>query len=224
MSFFKELMAYAPALLNGLWITIELTLISAILGFIFSIPLVLGVLYGNKFLKSLSKLYITVIRGTPLLVQLFFLYYGFPQIGIHLSPLTAALVGFVLNSAAYQEEYLRGGFLAITKEQMEAAYSIGLTKWEAIRYVIFPQAFRFAIPALSNEVIYLIKYTSVAYIIQVPELFAQAKFFASDTFYFLQIFLLIGVVYLFLVYIVTYFTSRLEKKLYIPGFDISGLK
>jgi len=224
MSFFSELIEYMPDFLSGLWLTIYLTLVSAIVGLVAAVPLVLGVLYGNRFFKLLSKGYITIVRGTPLLVQLFFIYYGIPALGLRIQPLTAALIGFILNSAAYQAEYLKGGFLAITSEQMEAAYSIGLNKWQAIRDIIFPQAFRFAIPALSNEVIYLVKYTSVAYIIQVPELFAQAKFFASDTFFHLRIFILIGIVYLVLIFGITKLTDWLERKLFIPGFDISHLK
>ncbi|HMA68526.1 MAG TPA: amino acid ABC transporter permease [Candidatus Mcinerneyibacterium sp.] len=224
MSFFEALVKYAPDLLRGLYLTIELTLISAIVGFVFAVPLVLAVIYGNKFFKNISKAYITVVRGTPLLVQLFFVYYGLPSIGINVTPFTAALIGFLLNSAAYQAEYMKGGFLSITTEQMEAAYSIGMSKWQSIKEIIFPQAFRFSIPALSNEMIYLIKYTSIAYIIQVEELFAQAKYFASDTFYHLEIFLLIGAVYLILVYGVTWSSDWLEEKLKIPGFDVSHLK
>lgn len=224
MSFFEALVKYAPDLLRGLYLTIELTLISAIVGFVFAVPLVLAVIYGNKFFKNISKAYITVVRGTPLLVQLFFVYYGLPSIGINVTPFTAALIGFLLNSAAYQAEYMKGGFLSITTEQMEAAYSIGMSKWQSIKEIIFPQAFRFSIPALSNEIIYLIKYTSIAYIIQVEELFAQAKYFASDTFYHLEIFLLIGAVYLILVYGVTWSSDWLEEKLKIPGFDVSHLK
>lgn len=224
MSFFSSLYKYLPDFGYGLWLTIALTLIAAILGFLASIPLVLGILYGNKFWKLLSKAFITLVRGTPLLVQLFFIYYGLPALGWRIAPFNAALIGFILNSAAYQAEYLKGGFLAITTEQMEAAYAIGLTKWQAIREIIFPQAFRFAIPALSNEVIYLVKYTSVAYIIQVPELLSQAKFFASDTFKHLEIYLLIGALYLGLIWIVSKLADKLEQKLYIPGFDISHLK
>ncbi len=224
MDFFIQLQSYLPYLGKGLLLTIELTLISGILGFFAAIPLVVAVLYGNPFFKTLCKGIITLVRGTPLLVQLFFIYFGLPVIGIKLSPFLAAVIGFVLNSAAYQAEYMKGGFLAIPREQMEAGYSMGLSKWQVIRLVIFPQAFRFSIPSLSNELVYLVKYTSVAYIIQVPELFAQAKFFASDTYYFLQIFSLIGVVYLFLVYAITKLTDWLEKKLYIPGFEVAHLK
>ena len=224
VTFFEKFSEYLPDFLHGLNITLQLTIISAVVGFFMAIPLVLAVLYGNKFLRFFAKAYITLVRGTPLLVQLFFIYYGIPALGYKVKPFTAAIIGFILNSAAYQAEYMKGGFLAITSEQMEAAYSIGLTKAQAIKEIIFPQAFRFSIPALSNEVIYLIKYTSVAYIIQVNELFAQAKFFASDTYFYLEIFILIGIVYLFFIFIITKLTDLVERKLYIPGFDISHLK
>jgi polar amino acid transport system permease protein len=224
VSFFAVLPKYLPSLAYGLWLTVALTLISAIFGFLLSIPLMLAILYTKGFTRTLARLFITIVRGTPLLVQLFFIYYGIPALGIRINPFSAALVGFILNSAAYQAEYLKGGFMAITSEQMEAAYSIGLTKWQAVREIIFPQAFRFAIPGLSNEIIYLVKYTSVAYIIQVPELLSQAKFFASDTFYHLQIYFLIGVVYLMLIWVVSKLSDVLEHKLYIPGFDIAHLR
>jgi len=224
VNFFAALIRYLPDFAKGLWLTVLLTLIAAVFGFLLSIPLVLSILYTKGFWHWFSKLFITLVRGTPLLVQLFFIYFGIPALGIRIAPLQAALIGFILNSAAYQAEYLKGGFLAITSEQMEAGYSIGLTKWQAVREIIFPQAFRFAVPSLSNEIIYLVKYTSVAYIIQVPELLSQAKFFASDTYYHLEIYLLIGAVYLLLIWIVSKLSDMLEKKLYIPGFDISHLR
>ncbi len=222
--FIAKFIHYLPNFGKGLWLTLELTIFSGVFGFLASIPLVLGVLYGNKFFKGLARGFISLIRGTPLLVQLFFIYFGFPTIGVRLSPLTAAMIGFIMNSAAYQAEYLKGGFIAISKEQYEAALSLGLTKWQSIFSVLLPQAFRFSLPSLSNEIIYLVKYTSVAYIIQVPELFAQAKYFASDTFYYLQIFLLIGIVYLIMVWIISNFMDFLERKYYVPGFDVSHLK
>jgi|YNPMSStandDraft_1061717.scaffolds.fasta_scaffold00034_52 polar amino acid transport system permease protein len=224
MIFFSKLIDRLPSFLYGLSLTLKLTFLCAIFGFLAALPIVIGVIYGNKFFKNLSKAYITIIRGTPMIVQMFFIYYGFPGIGIKLKPFEAALVGFVLNSAAYQAEYLKGGFLAITTEQLEAAYSIGLNKWNAIRYIILPQAIRFSIPALTNEIIYLIKYTSVAYLIAVPELFAQAKFFASDTYFFIETYVFIGIIYLIMIFFITKLANYIEKKLFIPGFDISHLK
>jgi len=222
--FFSKLVDYLPSLLKGLGITLELTLLSAIIGFFAAVFLVVGVLYGNRFFKNLSNFIITIIRGTPMMVQLFLIYFGLPGINIRLSPLTAAVIAFIINSSAYQAEYLKGGFMAISKEQIEAAYSIGLNKWDAIRLIIFPQAFRFAIPALSNEIVYLIQYTSVAYTIGLPELFYISKNFASKTYMNLEIYLFIGVIYLIFIYIITKLTDLVEKKLYIPGFDTSHLK
>jgi len=224
MMFFSKLVDYLPSLLKGLGITLELTLLSAIIGFFAAVFLVVGVLYGNRFFKNLSNFIITIIRGTPMMVQLFLIYFGLPGINIRLSPLTAAVIAFIINSSAYQAEYLKGGFMAISKEQIEAAYSIGLNKWDAIRLIIFPQAFRFAIPALSNEIVYLIQYTSVAYTIGLPELFYISKNFASKTYMNLEIYLFIGVIYLIFIYIITKLTDLVEKKLYIPGFDTSHLK
>lgn len=224
MIFFSKLYPYIPSLLKGLGITLELTLLSAIIGFIFAIFLVVGVLYGNKFFKTLCNFFITIIRGTPMMVQLFLIYFGLPGIGIRLSPLTSAIIAFIINSSAYQAEYLKGGFMAISKEQIEAAYSIGLNKWKAIQLIIFPQALRFAIPALSNEIVYLIQYTSVAYTIGLPELFYISKNFASKTYLNIEIYLFIGVIYLFFIFIITKLTDFVEKKLYIPGFDLSHLK
>ncbi|HPC38007.1 MAG TPA: amino acid ABC transporter permease [Exilispira sp.] len=224
MMFFSKLIPYIPSLIKGLGITLELTLLSAIIGFIAAIFLVVGVLYGNRFFKSLCNFIITLIRGTPMMVQLFLIYFGLPGINIRLSPLTAAIIAFIINSSAYQAEYLKGGFMAISKEQIEAAYSIGLNKWDAIRLIIFPQAFRFAIPALSNEIVYLIQYTSVAYTIGLPELFYISKNFASKTYMNIEIYLFIGIIYLIFIYIITKLTDFVEKKLYIPGFDTSHLK
>lgn len=224
MIFFSKLLEYLPLLSKGLLITLELTLLSAFIGFFAAIFLVVGVLYGNKFFKFLSSSFITLIRGTPMMVQLFLIYFGLPGINIRLSPLTAAIVAFIINSSAYQAEYLKGGFMAISKEQIEAAYSIGLNKWDAIRLIIFPQAFRFAIPALSNEIVYLIQYTSVAYTIGLAELFYVAKNFASKTYMNIEIYIFIGIIYLIFIYIVTKLTDLIEKKLYIPGFDTSHLK
>ncbi|HQQ20266.1 MAG TPA: amino acid ABC transporter permease [Exilispira sp.] len=224
MRFIEKIIPYIPLLTKGLGITLELTILSAFFGFIGAIFLVIGMLYGNRFFKILSTGFVTLIRGTPMMVQLFLIYFGLPGIDIRLSPLTASIITFIINSSAYQAEYLKGGFLAISKEQLEASYSIGLNKWKTIQYIIFPQALRFAIPALSNEIVYLIQYTSVAYTIGLPELFYISKNFASKTYMNFEIYVFIGIVYLILIYIVTRATEIIQKKFYIPGFDLSYLK
>jgi polar amino acid transport system permease protein len=150
-------------------------------------------------------------------VQLFILYFGLPRIGIGLSPIVAALVGFSLNSGAYQAEYLRGAIQSIESGQMVAARSIGMSKFQSIQNVILPQALRISIPAWSNELIYLLKYTSIAYIISVQELTAEGKFIAADTYRYLEIFAMIAIIYLVTTIIFTEVIDQIEKRVHIPG-------
>jgi polar amino acid transport system permease protein len=206
-----------PNLLNGLYITLFLTFISLALGFILGLILALGRVYGKTIISGICAGYIEIIRGTPLLVQLFILYFGFPQVGISLDPLNAALIGFSLNSGAYQAEYLRGSIQSIESGQMVAARSLGMTKIKAIGNIILPQALRISIPAWSNELIYLVKYTSLAYIIQVREITAEGKFIAAHSFRYLEIFAIIAIIYLVLTFIFTEVIDRIEQKVRIPS-------
>lgn len=190
-------------------------------GLAIGIGLALGRVYGNKIISSICIGYIEVIRGTPLLVQLFIIYFGLPSIGIILNPLSAALLGLSINSGAYQAEYLRGSLQSIPTGQMIAARTLGMNKLRSIQNIILPQALRISIPAWSNELIYLLKYTSIAYIIQVPELTAKGKFIASETFRFIEIFLIIAVIYLTLTILFTAIIDKIEKRLSIPGIGAS---
>ncbi len=206
-----------PNLLDGLAMTLILTFISLLVGLALGIALSLGRVYGNRIISGICIGYIEVIRGTPLLVQLFILYFGLPSIGIVLSPISAALLGLSLNSGAYQAEYLRGSLQSIPSGQMIAARTLGMNKIQSIQNIILPQALRISIPAWSNELIYLLKYTSIAYIIQVTELTAEGKIIASQTFRFIEIFLIIAIIYLVLTVLFTSIIDRIEKKIKIPG-------
>ncbi|KYK20523.1 amino acid ABC transporter permease [Thermoplasmatales archaeon SG8-52-2] len=206
-----------PSLMDGLYITLILTFISLMLGLLLGIGLALGRVYGNKIVSAICIGYIEIIRGTPLLVQLFIIYFGLPSVGIILSPIDAALLGLSLNSGAYQAEYLRGSIQSITSGQMIAARTIGMNKLQSIKNIVLPQALRISIPAWSNELIYLLKYTSIVYIIQVRELTAEGKFIAAETFKFIEIFAIIAVIYLVLTVIFTAIIEQFEKKLRIPG-------
>jgi polar amino acid transport system permease protein len=198
-----------PNLLEGLSVTLLLTFVSLIVGFVLGIALALGRIYAPRLISWLCIGYIEIMRGTPLLVQLFILYFGLPSVGIRLTPITAAVIGLSLNSGAYQAEYLRGSIQGITSGQMVAARTLGMTKLQAIVNVILPQAMRTSIPAWSNELIYLLKYTSIAYIIQVVELTA--------TFRFLEIFTMIAIIYLSLTVLFTEIIDRIEQRIRIPG-------
>ena len=206
-----------PSLIDGLYITLILTFISLVAGLFLGIGLALGRVYGGKIISGICIGYIEIIRGTPLLVQLFIIYFAFPSIGIIFSPMDAALLGLSLNSGAYQAEYLRGSIQSIPSGQMIAARTIGMNKLQSIRNIVLPQALRISIPAWSNELIYLLKYTSIVYFIQVRELTAEGKFIAAETFKFIEIFAIIAVIYLVLTVLFTAIIDKFEKKLRIPG-------
>lgn len=222
--FFQFFLNSLPNLLSGLGYTLLLTFISITAGFFLGITLALGRIYGNRIINSVCIGYIELIRGTPLLVQLFIIYFGLPSIGIIFDPLQAALLGLSLNSGAYQAEYLRGSIQSIESGQMSAARSLGMSKLQSIRHIIMPQALRISIPAWSNEFIYLLQYSSVAYIIQVSELTAEGKFISAITFRYLEVFTMIALIYLSLTIISTEVIDRIAQHVSIPGIGAAKRK
>lgn len=219
--YWQFFMANLPSLLSGLGTTFLLTFVAISAGFLIGILLALGRVYGNRGVNAFCVAYIEVIRGTPLLVQLFIIYFGLPSIGLLFSPLQAALLGLSINSGAYQAEYLRGSIQAVEGGQMIAARSLGMTRWQAIRNVVLPQALRIAIPAWSNEFIYLLQYSSAAYIIQVAELTYEGEIIAVNTYQYLETFVIIAVIYIVLTLISSEVFDRIEKRLSIPGIGAS---
>jgi polar amino acid transport system permease protein len=207
-----------PTLFKGLIVSIELIVPSALFGVL--IGLTVGVLrvFGNPLVTVTANTYVTIFRGFPLVVQLFIWYFGLPHLGIYLSPFLASVVGFSLCSGAYQSEYVRGGLLSIKRGQLLAAESLGFTKVQMIFSVILPQAFRRALPGCGNEIVYLIKYSSLAYMITCIELTGEGKIIASETFKYTEIFLIVGIFYLILTSVASWFLYRLENRLRIPGF------
>jgi polar amino acid transport system permease protein len=217
MSFLVLAREILPKLLQGTIVTIELTLIAILIGFLIGIPVAMGRVYGNKFIYVLCTFFVEIIRGTPLLTQLFILYFGLPSVGIMLSPFTAAYIGMGINSGAYQAEYFRGAIQSVKREQLIAAYSIGMNQIQAIRHIILPQMLRLVIPSWSNELIYLVKYSSMAYMIQAPEIMSQGRAIASRTYRTFEVFIVIALIYLVLVSILSKFLDRIEQKVRIPG-------
>ncbi len=218
----------APALASAAWYTIVLTSVSIILGFFIAVPLAVLRVYGGP-LKWPALAYTELIRGTPLLAQLFVLYYGLPlAIWLQDAPLVGygsipeqafwiAIIGFTINGSAYQAEYIRGALESVDEGQLTAARAVGLSQFEGIRYVVLPQTLRYAIPAWTNEVVYLIKYSSLAAFITVPELYYVASDIAAQTFEYTAIFGLLAVVYLGLVLTATKIMDRVESRVAIPG-------
>ncbi len=207
-----------PALNEGALMSVKLIVPSAVLGL--ALGVVVGSLraFGGRFLSPLANGYAALFRGTPLVIQLFILYFGLPNIGIYFEPYTAAVLGFMMCSAAYHSEYIRGGLLSIKRGQVLAAQALGFTTVSALVWIVIPQAFRRALPGCGNEIVYLIKYSSLAYVVTCFELTGQAKIVASETFRFSEVFMVVGVYYLTLVTVASWGLRRLEKRLEIPGF------
>ncbi len=217
---------FLPRLASAAWLTVVITVVSMALGLLIAVPLSVARVYGNRS-KWLSLGFVELIRGTPLLAQLFVLYYAlnFSQYfrGVPANPwlprtaVYVAVVGFTINSAAYQSEYIRSALLSVDDRQLTAARAVGLSKLDGIRHVVLPQGLRFAIPGWSNELVYLIKYSSLAAFITVPELFQVARSIASDNFDYLGVFTLVAVMYLGLVVTAAKLMGRLEDRVSIPG-------
>jgi len=217
VNFFEFAWSILPKLLQGSLTSLELTILAITIGLILGIPLSLGRVYGNKIIYSVTTIYVEAFRGTPILTQLFILYFGFPSIGIMFPPFTAAVIGLGLNSAAYQAEYFRGAIQAVKDGQMVAARSIGMSKIKAIRYIILPQMFRLVIPSWSNELILLLKASSIAYMIQVSELVSVGRQIASQNFRTFEVFLVIAFIYFVIVEVLNRILHSVEGRIKIPG-------
>ena len=215
INFIREILL--PPVLEGTVVTLKLIVASIPLGLILGILIAVGRVYGNRLISSFCIIYTLFFRGTPLLVQLFILYFGLPSVGIFFSPFAAAVIGFILCSGAYHSEYVRGAIQSIKSGQMMAAEALGMNKFKAILYIILPQALRRSIPGCSNEIIYLVKYSSLAFMVTCVELTGAGKIIASRYFEYTLVFLVVGAIYLLMVSVVTKFLGMLEKKLEIPG-------
>lgn len=222
--FFAILVRFLPEFLKGTVVTLELTAIGLILGFILGLALALSKTYGTKWLRFISIGYIELFRGTPLLVQLFLIYYGLPSLGLTLSQSASAYLALGLNSAAYQAEYLRGAIQSIGESQMTAGRAIGLSRWQTIRFIILPQALRLVIPAWSNEPISLLKTSAIVFLIAVQDLMARGKRAATITYNPIGSYIAVAVVYLVLVFAMNALLKFVERKTKIPGFEMEAKK
>ena len=214
------LLRYWPEFLSGLKITLQLTLVGLGIGSVLGMLAALCRLYGGRWVRRLAVGYIELFRGTPLLVQLFAIYFGLPDFGVTLSRTQAAMIVLAINSGAYQAEYFRGAIQAIGSGQMMAARSIGMSRWQAIRYIILPQALRVVIPAWSNEPVSLLKASAVVFLIAVPDLMTQAKIVAARTYRPLPAYFIVALIYLIVVYAMSTLLDRIEKRYRIPGLEI----
>ena len=200
----------APFLLKGAVFTLQLSIGGMFFGLILGFLLALMRLSRFWPFSLLSRFYVSIFRGTPLIAQLFMIYYGLPQFGIELDPIPAAMIGLSLNMAAYASETLRAAISSIEKGQWEAAASIGMTRWQTLYRVILPQAGRTALPPLGNSFIGLVKDTSLAATIQVPELFRQAQLVTSRTLEVFTMYLAASLIYWIMATLLSALQNRLE--------------
>jgi cystine transport system permease protein len=200
-----------PLLVGGIKFTVPLAILSFLAGLALAFLAAVSRLFGPAPLVAVVRFYIWLIRGTPLLVQLFVIFYGLPSIGFVLDPLPAALIGFSLNVGAYNAEVIRGAIEAIPRGQWDAAYSLSMTRAQALRRTILPQAARVAVPPLANSFIALVKDTSLAAVITVPEIFQAAQRIASVTYEPLILYVEAALIYLLLCTALSAAQNRLER-------------
>nr|WP_321272936.1 amino acid ABC transporter permease [uncultured Tolumonas sp.] len=205
--------SFWPLLSAGLIFTVPLTLITFVGGIILGFIIALIRLYGPKLLIALVRFYVWLIRGTPLLVQLFLIFYGLPSVGIVLDAFPAAVIGFTLNVGAYTSEVIRATLASVPKGQWEASYSIGMNWTQAMRRIVLPQAARIAVPPLSNSFISLVKDTSLAAALTVPELFQAAQRIAAVTYEPLILYTETAIIYLLFSSVLSSLQEKLEIRL-----------
>ena len=213
--FYQELLT---SLNRGLLVSIALIIPSACGGVLIGIGAGALRVYAAPWLRKVFDGYASLFRGTPLVVQLFVIYFGLPNLGIYFTPYWAAVTGFMLCSGAYQSEYVRGALLSIKRGQYYGAQSLGFSGVQTVVWIIIPQAVRRALHGCGNEIVYLIKYSSLAYIVTCLELTGEGKTIATEYFRFTEVFMVIGVYYLVLVSLASLLLKKVEQKLYIPGF------
>ena len=202
-----------PLLEGALYYTLPLTFISFFFGIILAVLTALARISTSKPLQIIARIYVSAIRGTPLLVQLFILFFGLPTIGIVIDPFPAAVFGFSLNVGAYASEVIRASILSIPKGQWEAAHTIGMNYYQTLKRIILPQATRVSIPPLSNTFISLVKDTSLASLILVTEMFRRAQEIASANYEFLLLYIEVAIIYWIICFILSLIQDRIEHRL-----------
>lgn len=214
MDFWELLLSSAgPIALAGLVATIPLALISFAIGLVLALGVALMRISTNVVLSSIARVYVSIIRGTPLLVQLFVIFYGLPSIGVLVDPWPSAIVALSLNVGGYAAEVIRAAILSVPKGQWEAAYTVGMGRRRTLTRIILPQAARVSVPPLSNTFISLVKDTSLASLILVTELFRVAQQVAATTYKFLAVYLIAAIVYWVFCLVLSAGQSVLEKRL-----------
>lgn len=213
MKFFDLLVKHFPTFTSAMLVTIEVTIMSLVLATVLGIVFCMFKLSKSKVLQTLANFYISIIRGTPLIVQIFFIYFGLPMaLGFRWSLMTACVVIMSLNAGAYMTELIRGGIEAIDKGQMEAARSLGLSYAQAMRKIVLPQAFRTMLPSIINQFIVTLKDTSLLSIISLRELTQNTKIIVANNMEAFIMYGTVGLYYWVIVSILSEVAKMIERR------------
>lgn len=201
-----------PYVLSGIGYTLLIALVSMVVGLIIGFFLALARTSSHFILQWPARMYISFMRGVPILVILFVLYFGFPVVGIEFTAVQAALIGFSLNSAAYMAEILRSSLSSVDIGQWESSKALGLSYWQSMKRIILPQSVRISIPPLSNVLMDLIKASSLAAMITVPEIFQKARIIGAREYDLLTLLILVALIYWAICSAMTVMQNYLEKR------------
>jgi polar amino acid transport system permease protein len=206
---------FIPFLVKAAVVTIQLSIVSIIVGLVFGLVIALMRISKIKVLSKIAQFYIWIIRGTPMLVQLFLVYFGLPQIGIELSPFNSSVIALGLNAAAYIAEIYRGGIMSVPTGQMEAAESLGMRYPVIMKKIILPQALRVSLPSLGNQAVMMLKDSSLASLVTVSELMMVSQRFASTNYAFIEFYIVAAAFYLVMTTIFTFILNKIELRMSI---------
>ena len=210
---FLALYEALPALLVGALATLRITALSIAVGLVIGLGAGLARVWPNSFLRGVSSAYIELIRGTPLLVQIFLVYFGLPALGLNLDPFVAGVLAMGINSGAYVGEIVRGGIESIAQGQLEAALSLGMSWWQSMYYVVLPQALFRILPSLGNEFIALLKDSSLVSTIAIAELTRTGQIIITRTFKSFEIWVGVALFYFIMTYAISRAVRYSEKRM-----------
>ncbi len=219
MDFVKVFQEATPLLLKGLGLTIGISIISIVLGMIIGLLTCFMGMAKNKLLRAIAAVYVWCVRGTPMIVQAFLVYFAMPQVvqlivpGFRIEPFVAGVITLSLNAGAYMSEIFRGGINAVSVGQIEAARSLGLSKTKTMMKIVLPQAFKFSIPALVNQFIITVKDSSILSVIGLADVVNQAKVYVGKTYAFFPTYITVAAYYLVVISILMVVSKIVEKKM-----------
>lgn len=212
-SFFEVVFKFAPKFLPAVGLTLELSVFSILLGTLFGLLVMLLKLTRLKFLEKITNIYISIVRGTPLLLQLYFIFYGLPMLGLKFDSFTSACIGLAFHSGAYISEIFRGALNAVHPGQVEAAKAIGMNRLQVFYHITLPQAVKQAIPALGNQFIIAVKDSSLASVITITETMLIARQFVAATYNPFPILFVAGCYYYIIITLLSFALRSVERRL-----------